>query len=314
MNRSAPLGNIFPLMKVVELSGGVGGARLARGFAAVPEIELTVVVNVGDDESIHGLHISPDIDTVIYTMAGVEGPEGWGRAGDTFASNQELARFGVDNRFRLGDLDLALNVFRTWRLGQGAPLSTVTGELARAFSLGATILPVTDDPLRTQVRIDSGWTSFQDYFVLRQNRDEVLELAFRGSDTALPGPGVVEAITNSDLVVIAPSNPPLSVWPILAVNRVRAAVASHPRVVAISPLFGGKALKGPADRVMGSLGLPAGNRGVAAAYEGLVDTLVVDRGDAGDVDLITGVEVVASDTRISAPEAARHLAEELIGR
>lgn len=301
-------------MKVVELSGGVGGARLARGLAAVPGIELTVVVNVGDDETIHGLHVSPDIDTVVYTMAGVEGPEGWGRAGDTFAFNEELARFGVDNRFRLGDLDLALNVFRTRRLAEGALLSTVTGELAQAFNLSAAILPVTDDRLRTEVLTNSGWTSFQEYFVLRQNRDEVLELAYRGSDSATPGPGVLEAITESDLVVIAPSNPPLSVWPILAVSPVREAVADHPRVTVVSPLFGGKALKGPADRVMASLGLPSGNRGVIAAYQGLVDTLVVDQGDAADIDLITETAVVATDTRISHLEAARRLAEELLGR
>lgn len=301
-------------MKVVELSGGVGGARMARGFAALPDIDFTVVVNVGDDESIHGLHVAPDIDTVVYTLAGVEGPEGWGRSGDTFAFNDELARLGVDNRFRLGDRDLAVNVFRTMRLGEGSPLSVVTSEVARGFGIEVGILPVTDDRLRTEVRISSGWTSFQDYFVLRQSRDEVLEVAYRGADTAFPAPGVVEAIAAADLVVIAPSNPPLSVWPILAVGAVREAVAAHPRVTAISPLFGGKALKGPADRVMASLGLPPGTQGVLAAYEGLVTTLVVDRGDAGEAAELSGVEVVATDTRIPVVEAARRLAKEVAWR
>lgn len=301
-------------MKVVELSGGVGGARMARGFAALPDIDFTVVVNVGDDESIHGLHVAPDIDTVVYTLAGVEGPEGWGRSGDTFAFNDELARLGVDNRFRLGDRDLAVNVFRTMRLGEGSPLSVVTSEVARGFGIEVGILPVTDDRLRTEVRISSGWTSFQDYFVLRQSRDEVLEVAYRGADTAFPAPGVVEAIAAADLVVIAPSNPPLSVWPILAVEAVREAVAAHPRVTAISPLFGGKALKGPADRVMASLGLPPGTQGVLAAYEGLVTTLVVDRGDAGEAAELSGVEVVATDTRIPVVEAARRLAKEVAWR
>ena len=297
-------------MRVVELSGGVGGARLARGLAALPEIDLTVVVNVGDDCEIHGLHVSPDLDTVVYTLAGVEGPEGWGRAGDTFTANDELGRFGVDNRFRLGDRDLALNIFRTHRLSSGTPLSQVVAELAKSFGLGTRILPATDDELRTEVRIDAGWVPFQEYFVIRQNRDEVMELAFRGADRAAPAPGVLDAIRDADLVVIAPSNPPLSVWPILSVPGIRDAVAKHPRSLAVSPLFGGKALKGPADRVMRSLGLPPGNRGVATAYDGLITTLVVDESDAEDD--VPGIRTVATDTRFADPEAARRFAEILV--
>lgn len=300
-------------MKVVELSGGVGGARMARGLAAMPDVDLTVVVNVGDDEEIHGLHVSADLDTVIYTLAGVEGPDGWGRSADTFVLNEELARFGVDNRFRLGDLDLALNLFRTQALAEGQPLSVITAEIADSFDLRADVVPATNDTLRTEVRIEGGeWLSFQEYFVLRGNRDEVKELRYPGSEAARPAPRVLEAIGAADVVVIGPSNPPLSIWPILAINEIRQAIRIHQRVVAVSPLFGGKALKGPADRVMASLGLPAGNAGVIEAYAGLIEMLVVDTRDADDAGQLGGVEIMVTDTRIAKATRARELAEEIL--
>jgi LPPG:FO 2-phospho-L-lactate transferase len=300
-------------MKVVELSGGVGGARMARGLAAMPDVDLTVVVNVGDDEEIHGLHVSADLDTVIYTLAGVEGPDGWGRSADTFVLNEELARFGVDNRFRLGDLDLALNLFRTQAFAEGQPLSVITAEIADSFDLRADVVPATNDTLRTEVRIEGGeWLSFQEYFVLRGNRDEVKELRYPGSEAARPAPRVLEAIGAADVVVIGPSNPPLSIWPILAINEIRQAIRSHQRVVAVSPLFGGKALKGPADRVMASLGLPAGNAGVIEAYAGLIEMLVVDTRDADDAGQLGGVEIMVTDTRIARATRARELAEEIL--
>ncbi len=300
-------------MKVVELSGGVGGARMARGLTAVRDVDLTVVVNVGDDEEIHGLHVSADLDTVIYTLAGVEGPDGWGRSADTFVLNEELARFGVDNRFRLGDLDLALNLFRTQALAEGKPLSVITAEIADSFDLRADVVPATNDTLRTEVRIEGDeWLSFQEYFVLRGNRDEVKELRYPGSEAAHPAPGVLEAIGAADVVVIAPSNPPLSIWPILAINEIRQAIRSHQRVVAVSPLFGGKSLKGPADRVMASLGLPAGNAGVIEAYAGLIEMLVVDTQDADDARQLGGVEIMVTDTRIARATRARELAEEIL--
>jgi LPPG:FO 2-phospho-L-lactate transferase len=301
-------------MKIVQLSGGVGGARLARGFAALPGVELTVVVNVGDDALNHGLHISPDIDTVVYTLAGIEGPHGWGRAGDTFALNEELARFGVDNTFQLGDRDLALKLYRTDRMRSGDALSVVTRAIARSFGLEAEVLPVTDDPLRTSVRIEDGWVSFQEYFVGRGHRDEVLELRFEGSDEARPAPGVVESIDTSDRVVIGPSNPPLSIWPVLAVEAVRDAVKRHPNVAAVSPLIGGRTVKGPADRVMASLGLPPGNAGVAVAYEGLIDRLVIDTTDGDDAASIPGIEVTVTNTLIADTEAASRLAAELLAK
>jgi len=300
-------------MKVVELSGGVGGARMARGLAAMPDVDLTVVVNVGDDEEIHGLHVSADLDTVIYTLAGVEGPDGWGRSADTFVLNEELARFGVDNRFRLGDLDLALNLFRTQALAEGKPLSAITAEIAASFDLRAGVVPATNDTLRTEVRIEGDeWLRFQEYFVLRGSRDEVKELRYPGSEAARPAPGVLEAIRAAEVVVIGPSNPPLSIWPILAINEIRQALRSHQRVVAVSPLFGGKALKGPADRVMASLGLPAGNAGVIEAYAGLIDMLVIDTQDAEDAGQSGDVERMVTDTRMETTPRGRELAEEIL--
>lgn len=299
-------------MKVVELSGGVGGARLARGLADVDGVDLTVVVNVGDDASNHGLHISPDLDTVVYTMAGVEGPQGWGRADDTFDLNDELARFGVDNTFQLGDRDLALKLHRTNQMASGVPLSTITRHIARSFGIDAEVLPVTDDDLRTMVRVADGWLTFQDYFVTRQHRDEVLELRFDGAEAARPAPGVIKAMSQADLVVIGPSNPPLSIWPMLAVPGIRKAVESHPSVTAVSPLIGGKTVKGPADRVMASLGLPPGNGGVAAAYEGLIDRLVIDPADRDDGAAMNEINTLVTEILIKEPAAATRLATEMV--
>jgi LPPG:FO 2-phospho-L-lactate transferase len=303
----------YQSQKIVELSGGVGGARMARGLAALDDVILTVVVNVGDDASNHGLAISPDLDTVVYTLAGLEGPQGWGRLGDTFALNDELARFGIDNTFKLGDRDLALKLYRTQAIAAGATLSAVTQTIARSFDIQAEIVPATDDPLRTMVHIEDGWVTFQEYFVARQHRDDVLELRFDGAESAKPAPGVVDAIADADLVVIAPSNPPLSIWPILAIDEIGEAVQQHPAVTAVSPLIGGTALKGPADRVMSALGLSSGNRGVAEAYEGLIDRLVIDASDEDDVAAIENIEIMVTDTLIKDPAAAARLAVELVG-
>lgn len=304
------------MSRVTLLSGGVGGARAARGFAATLDPgDLTVVVNVGDDDRIHGVHVSADIDTVVYTLAGREGPHGWGLAGDTFTTMDRLAALGLDTTFRIGDADLAICLARTAALDAGEPLSTVTARNAAAFGVRHAIVPVTDDLIRTRLRNTAGrWLAFQEYFVLRRQRDDVAEVRYEGADRAAPAPGVLDAIAGAELVVIAPSNPPLSVWPILAVPGVRRAVADAERVVAISPLFGGKALKGPADRVMASLGLPPGNAGVLAAYPDLLTDLVVDRGDATDVrTLEDSVSLHAVDTRISHRDAAARLASFIMG-
>lgn len=296
---------------VVLLSGGVGGARLARGFNQLEECQTTVVVNTGDDDWVYGVLVSPDLDTVVYTLAEQEGPHGWGRADETWKVMEALARFDVDTTFLLGDKDLALNLFRTMHLRQGRSLTWVTVQVARAFEVGVCLLPATDQPIRTRVRVASGeWLDFQDYFVRRQHRDRVTQVRFDGSEQALPAPGVVEAIENAKAVIIAPSNPPLSIWPILAVPGIRSALQGAPRVIGVSPLFGGKALKGPAAEVMAGLGLPPGNRGVAKAYRGLLTGLVVDETDANDLPLLEaeGLEAWATDTRIAEPAAAARLA------
>jgi LPPG:FO 2-phospho-L-lactate transferase len=301
---------------VTLLSGGVGGARLARGLNAVlPPDRLTVVVNVGDDERLYGLDIAPDLDTVTYTLAGREGPQGWGVAGDTFTVMDHLKALGADTRFRVGDADLAVNLWRTAALRSGESLSTATARLAAALGVACRLLPATDDPLHTRVRTAGGeWLSFQEYFVLRGHQDALAEVRYDGAGAARPAPGVIEALAGAALVVIAPSNPPLSIWPILAVPGIREAVAAARRVVAVSPLFGGKALKGPADRVMAALGLPSGNAGVLAAYEGLLTDLVVDEGDRADLGTLGGaaVRLHAADTRIADPTASARLARYLL--
>jgi len=303
--------------RVVVLSGGVGGARMARGFARIlGSDDLTVVVNVGDDAEIYGVHVAADLDTVLYTLAGREGPEGWGVRDDSFETMAALHRLGIDATFRLGDSDLALCLWRTAQLRSGRPLSAVTAELAGRLGVTHVLVPATDDMLRTEIRVMGGeWLQFQEYFVIRGHRDEVTGVRFQGADAALPAPGVVDAISAASVVVVAPSNPPLSIWPILAVPAIRAAVAAHPQVVAVSPLIAGKALKGPAAQVMRDLGLPPGNAGVLSAYDGLLRRLVVDVADEPDIGHLGGtVELLAAGTRISNPDAAARLAAEILDR
>lgn len=303
------------MSRTTLLAGGVGGARLARGLAAViSSDQLTVVVNVGDDDRIYGTHVAADLDTVTYTLAGLEGPHGWGVAGDTFEVMAALDTLGVDTTFRLGDRDLALCLRRTEMLDDGVPLSVVTGEICSALGVAPKILPATDDELRTRLdTTEAGWLAFQDYFVKRGHRDEVTGLEYAGSAEARPAPSVIDAITTSETIFIAPSNPPLSIHPILAIDEIREAVTAAPRVVAVSPLFGGKALKGPADRVMASLGFPPGNAGVLAAYDGLISALVVDIADATDVDTLAGaVQIHTTDTRFPEAAAAKRFASWLI--
>ncbi len=286
---------------------------MARGLDALGNVDLRVVVNVGDDLPTHGLHVAPDLDTMTYTLAGIEGPQGWGRADDSFVTNTELGRFGADNRFQLGDLDLALKIYRTERLAAGDTLADITDTIRQSFGIDAAIFPASNDPIRTMVTIDQGETiTFQEYFVGRGHRDHVRSLQFEGAESAVPTPGVVEAIASADIVVIGPSNPPLSIWPILALDPIDEAVRTHPRVVAISPLIGGKALKGPADVVLSDLGLESGTEGVIAAYRGLIDTLVVDDDDHADVGEVEGVSVVALDTRIPGRAEAARLAEAIL--
>ena len=302
-------------VRVVVLSGGVGGARLARGFEYLEGVEATVVVNVGDDDTFYGWSVSPDIDTVLYTLAEIEGPPGWGRADDSYFLMDHLDTFGVDTRFQIGDADAALNLYRTMRLQAGDPLHAVTADLAAMMGVSSRVLPATNDRLRTRVRVGTkGWMDFQEYFVLGGHQDRVDEVRFVGQETARAAPGVVEAIVGADMVVIAPSNPPLSVWPILAVTEIAAAVGRACPVMAVSPLFGGRALKGPADQVLTSLGFPPGHAGVLAAYPGLIRNLFIDQEDQDEQSELaeSEVSVHVGSTRIAGREQAVGLARQII--
>lgn len=274
--------------------------------AIAPE-DLALIVNVGDDEIIYGVHVAADLDTVMYTLAGLEGPHGWGINGDEFTMMDHLASLGTDTTFRLGDRDMATCISRTEALRRGEPLSRITAGLAASHGVTTTLLPATDDPLRTRVETAEGeWLSFQEYFVMRRHQDRVASLEYSGARHAKPAPGVIERIQGADAVLVAPSNPPLSIWPILAVEEIRAAVAQHDTVVAVSPLFGGKALKGPTESVMADLGLPVGTAGILKAYSELLTHLIIDLGDADDVASVDSghIEVVARPTLLSSASAA----------
>jgi len=302
-------------VNIVLLSGGVGGARLARGLVDLGEVDLTVVVNVGDDDEDYGLAISPDLDTVSYTMAGVQGPQGWGLGDDSFTTMHHLSEFGIDTTFQIGDADLATKLFRTDMARSGMPLSAITRRIVEVLDIAATVLPASDDRIRTRVKTADGhWRSFREYFVTRHHQDEVRDLAFDGATEASPAPGVLEALDRADAVIIGPSNPPLSIWPILAIPGIAGAIATARRRIAVSPLIDGKAVKGPADRVLLSLGMPPGNEGIVAAYGGLVDELVIDQSDASERGRLTatGTTVHIRDTHLGSREDSRAFASWLI--
>ena len=311
-------------ISVTVLAGGVGGARLAHGFAlALPDGGtpaggggLTCVVNVGDDTDRHGLHVSPDLDTVMYTLAGLNDEDrGWGLTGESYATLAQLERLGEDTWFTLGDKDLATHVVRTAQLRDGAPLSEVTATLTASLGVGARLLPVTDDPVRTQVTTPSGTLAFQEYFVRRQHADAVLDLTFDGIASARPAPGVLAAVRDADLLMVAPSNPFLSVEPLLGVPGVRDAVrTSRARRVAVSPIVGGRAVKGPAAQILESLGHEVSALGVARLYTGIVDVMVIDDADAalaGPIENL-GFEVMVTDTIMGGPAGRERLARELL--
>jgi len=270
---------------ITALAGGVGAARLLRGMVEVAEpADLTAVVNVGDDTDLHGLHISPDLDTVLYTLADAINPEtGWGLAGETWQVMESLGRLRGVTWFNLGDKDLATHLYRTQRLAEGATLGAVTAELADRFGVGVRLVPVTDDPLRTRVQLSGGEeVAFQEYFVKLRHDVDVERVRFVGAEDARPGPGVVEAIVGADIVVVCPSNPVVSIDPLLAVPGVPEALARRrDRTVAVSPIVAGAALKGPADRLLVAMGFEASVVGVARWYAPWVSTLVVDESDAG---------------------------------
>jgi LPPG:FO 2-phospho-L-lactate transferase len=275
--------------RVALLSGGTGGAKLAHGFHQVlPAGDLSVIVNVADDLELFSLHVSPDTDSVMYTLAGLVDPtRGWGVAGDTDRALTMLDRYGEDTWFWVGDADFGTLIRRSAQLRRGATLTEVIGDMATALGIGSRILPATDDRFRTRILTDDGDLEFQRYFVERGQRDEVRGVSFEGDD-ARPTEAVLSALRDAELVVIGPSNPLVSIEPILAVPGIREAVAAAPAArLAVSPIVAGKALKGPTDRMLASLGHEVSAVGVARLYAGLVERFVLDEADA---DLAPAVE------------------------
>ena len=304
-------------MKVLALAGGVGGAKLAAGLQAVLGArELAVAVNTADDFDLWGLRICPDLDTVMYTLAGISNPEtGWGLAGESFAALEMLARYGEDAWFRLGDRDLATHVLRTARLRLGESLTRVTVDLSSALGVESAILPMCDERVATVLETPEGPLEFQEYFVRRGQRDEVLGVELLGIEGARATNAVLGALDAVDLVVFCPSNPVVSTGPILAVPGMRKAIeASGAPKVAVSPIVGGRALKGPADKMLASLGHEVSAAGVARMYEGLVDGMVIDTVDEEDRRGIEALGMRVLETRAimrDAPDRAR-LAREVI--
>ena len=291
-------------MNVLTLAGGVGGAKLASGLeASLTPGELTVVVNTADDFDLWGLHICPDLDTVMYTLAGVANPEtGWGLDGETFAALDMLAGYGEDTWFKLGDRDLATHVLRTARLRAGESITQVTDHLSAALGVASAILPMCDEPVSTILQTPEGTLEFQEYFVRRGQRDEVLGVELRGIEEARVTKPVSQALAAADVIVFCPSNPLVSIGPILAVPGMREALlASSAPKVAVSPIVGGRALKGPADRMLASLGHEVSAVGVARMYEGLADGMIIDWMDRDE-----RAEIEDLGMRVLVTEAVMH--------
>lgn len=301
-------------MRHTVLAGGVGAARYLRGaLEAFAPADVTAVVNVGDDVTLHGLRVCPDLDTCTYTLAEAIDPErGWGLIDETWQAMGELGRYGGENWFSLGDRDLGTHLFRTQRLRDGASLTEVTAEITAAWELGCRLLPVTDDPVETRVTLTVGREiGFQEYFVRLQHDVAVSSVRFAGADDATPTTAAIAAIDEADAVVIAPSNPIVSIGPILAIPGVRDRVAARrDRNVAVSPIIGGKALKGPADRMLRELGEESTAVGVARRYRDLAATLVIDEVDAHLMDEVEaeGMHAIAMPTIMSEPGVAAALA------
>jgi LPPG:FO 2-phospho-L-lactate transferase len=302
---------------ITVLAGGVGAARFLQGLLAVHRpSDVTIISNVGDDAEFFGLHVSPDIDIVLYHLAGLSDEErGFGIRGDTFNVIDAIARFGYDTWFRLGDRDLATCITRTDLLRRGRTLSEATAEIASALLVPARITPVSDDRLRTKIRTDEGLLDFQEYFVHRRTEGQLREVVFDGADEARAAPGVIEAITAASAIIITPSNPLVSVGPVLAVPGVHEALASTTaRVAAVSPLVGGKALKGPADRMLRDQGMEPNAVSIARIYAEFLDVLVIDDVDAELKPQIEalGVEVVVTDTIMATMDKKAALARTVL--
>ncbi|MEA2678416.1 MAG: 2-phospho-L-lactate transferase, partial [Candidatus Binataceae bacterium] len=304
--------------QIVTLAGGVGAAKFIRGLVRRIDPErLTVVVNTGDDEAFYGLHVSPDIDTVTYTLAGVVNrAQGWGLDGESFNVLPSLARFYGTPWFGLGDRDLATHLYRTDRMHQGAPLSQITAEVARAFSIKSRILPMSDDRVRTFVKLRGRPAiPFQEYFVHRRARGVVEKIELRGIRDARPAPGLLQAIRKSAAIILAPSNPFVSLGPILQLSGVREALGRvKSRVAAISPIVGGRTIKGPADKMLRGLGMEVSPLGVARLYRDIASVFVLDNADRRYIPEIEqlGMRAIATDIIMTTPERAARLSEAVL--
>jgi len=294
-------------VNVCVLSGGVGGAKFVRALVETLGGEhVTAIVNVGDDVEVLGMRVSPDLDSVLYALAGVHDDErGWGRADESWNALETVSALGGEDWFRLGDRDLGLHLVRTQALRGGEPLSSVTERIARALGVTAKLLPASDDALRTVVDTPAGAFEFQEWFVARGHRDEVDAVRYVG--TASPAPGVLAAVDSADVLLLAPSNPYVSIGPILAVGEIRDALeARRVPCVAVSPLIGGRAVKGPADRMLRRIAGGTAPQQVASCYAGLIDALVIDEADApAELD----VDVIVTQTLMTDPGSRRRVAE-----
>lgn len=304
-------------MRIVALAGGVGASKLLLGFYRVmPSEDLTVIVNTGDDIELHGLAISPDLDIVTYTLANVVNPEtGWGIQGDTFHALRTLGQYGRESWFNLGDVDLATHIHRTALLRSGQTLSQVTDSIRRAFQVGSRILPMSDQPVRTIIASDQGVHHFQEYLVKLRAEPVVEKILFDGIAEAMPAPGVLQSLDDAERIVICPSNPLISIGPILAVPGVRDALERNSaKVVAISPIVGGRSLKGPSDRMLAQLGMEVSALGVARLYTGLAATYVIDPEDAAQATEIErlGLQVVVTTTVMRSAEDKERLARQIL--
>jgi LPPG:FO 2-phospho-L-lactate transferase len=302
---------------ITALAGGVGAARFLRGLVLVVDpTDVTVVVNTADDDWFHGLYVCPDLDSVTYTLAGAQNPDtGWGLAGETFATIDALARYGEETWFRLGDRDLATHLFRTRLLREGATLSEATTRVTDAWGLASRLLPMTDDRVTTRIATPGGELAMQEWFVRERCEPQVVGVRFEGADSARPAPGVLDAISDAETVLVCPSNPVISIGPILAVPGVRDALtARRDRVVGVSPIIAGRPVKGPADRLMGPMGIDVSCVGVAREYRGFCSALVIDTGDAAHVGEIEalGVRAAVADTLMTDARVAAALARDTL--
>lgn len=301
--RPVPPGKTFWVfqVRIVILAGGVGAAKFLQGIAKViPPEDLSCIANTGDDMVLHGLHISPDLDIITYTLAGiVDADKGWGISQDTFNCLEAFRNLRLDEWFRLGDKDLATHIYRTELLRAGVPLSEATNILCERFGVKSRILPMTNDKFETWVRTDTGWMHFEEYYVRTGCRDEVRDVEFRGAESAHPSPGLLELLRDADLIIVAPSNPVVSIGTILAVSGIREALQRREKpVIAVSPIVAGAPLKGPAHKFMLHRGVEVSPKGVARLYEDFLDLMILDHADREMIDEIaaSGIRAVATNT------------------